>query len=100
MRLTAALILALAASPALAASLPVTLTLGAPNGPVIPADFSGLSYESSTVLPNNDGNHTFWAVNLPLQGVYKTLGIKCLRVGGNTVDRVGDQTTQADVDHL
>ena len=54
----------------------------------IPEDFCGLSYETKMVLPNtNTGKHYFRGDNLPLITTFKTLGIKHLRVGGNTAER-------------
>lgn len=47
--------------------------------------FSGLSYETRAVL-SQDGIHYFRPDNLPLVTLFKTLGIKNLRIGGNTVD--------------
>ena len=54
----------------------------------IPEDFCGLSYETKMVLPNTKtGKHYFRGDNLPLITAFKTLGIKHLRVGGNTAER-------------
>jgi len=54
----------------------------------IPEDFCGLSYETKMVLANtNTGTHYFRGDNLPLITAFKTLGIKHLRVGGNTAER-------------
>ena len=54
----------------------------------IPEDFCGLSYETKMVLVNtNTGKHYFREDNLPLITAFKTLGIKHLRVGGNTAER-------------
>jgi hypothetical protein len=54
----------------------------------IPEDFCGLSYETKMVLANtNSGKHYFRGDNLPLITAFKTLGIKHLRVGGNTAER-------------
>ena len=55
---------------------------------IIPEDFCGLSYETKMVLANtNTGKHYFRGDNLPLITAFKTLGIKHLRVGGNTAER-------------
>lgn len=48
-------------------------------------DFLGLSYESSMLLPH-DGHYYFDASDQALINVFKTLGIKSLRVGANAVD--------------
>jgi len=54
----------------------------------MPEDFCGLSYETKMVLANtNTGKHYFRGDNLPLITAFKTLGIKHLRVGGNTAER-------------
>ena len=54
----------------------------------IPEDFCGLSYETKMVLANtNTGQHYFRGDNLPLITAFKTMGIKHLRVGGNTAER-------------
>lgn len=70
-------------------------------GAEIPADFAGLSFEMQRVLADTNGNHFFSATNTALIATFKTLGIKSLRVGGNTADRptmpVPDKT---DVDQL
>jgi len=79
----------LLAGTALAQS-PVTLTVDtkAP-GVVIPEDFAGLSFEMQYVLPNSNGTYFFSPKNRPLITLFHTLGIKNLRVGGNTADRPG-----------
>lgn len=86
----------------LLAQLPVNVTLDPQHpGGVIPADFLGLSFEMQRVLPETNGGHYFSADNQPLIAMFKTLGIRSLRVGGNTADRptlpVPDR---ADVDAL
>ncbi|MDE3066980.1 MAG: hypothetical protein KGJ60_05440 [Verrucomicrobiota bacterium] len=58
-------------------------------GIAIPDDFSGLSFEMEYVLPGPHGRYFFSPENRPLIAVFKTLGIKSLRVGGNTADRPG-----------
>ena len=68
----------------------------------IPEDFCGLSYETKMLLPNtNTGKHYFRGDNLPLITAFKTMGIKHLRVGGNTAERatvnIPDET---DIDAL
>lgn len=84
------------------AGSPVTITLdlqhsGAEVGP----DFPGLSFEVSLLLPNEDGIRYFRPDNLPLIQLFHTLGIKNLRIGGNTSDRdVRKLPEQADLDSL
>ena len=47
--------------------------------------FLGLSYESSMLLPQ-DGRYYFDANDQALVNIFKTLGVKSLRVGANAVD--------------
>lgn len=56
-------------------------------GAEIPSDFVGLSFEMQRVLPDTNGNHFFSADNRQLVATFQALGIKNLRVGGNTADR-------------
>ena len=56
-------------------------------GEVLPEDYSGLSYEMQRALPDANGNYYFRDANKPLISMFKTLGIKSLRIGGNTADR-------------
>src|SRR5690349_6843306 len=74
-------------SVALAADAPITLELRPmyPEANVSPA-FTGLSYEVASILPDN-GPRYFRADNAPLIALFHTLGIKSLRIGGNTSDR-------------
>ena len=54
----------------------------------IPEDFCGLSFETKMVLPNpKTGQHYFRGDNQPLITAFKSLGIRHLRVGGNTAER-------------
>lgn len=70
-------------------------------GAEIPADFVGLSFEMQRVLADTNGNHYFSATNKPLIATFKTLGIKNLRVGGNTADRPTlPVPSETDVDNL
>ena len=60
------------------------------RGPVraaIPEGFAGLSFEVSRLLPDTNGIHYFRPDNQPLVNLFHTLGIRSLRVGGNTSDR-------------
>ena len=56
-------------------------------GAAIRNDFVGLSFEMRDVLANTNGNHFFSPSNKKLIATFKQLGIKSLRVGGNTADR-------------
>src|ERR1700722_10985310 len=84
-----AVVVATLAMPARApAASPVTVTIqttaaGTPISPV----FAGFSYETSLVLPGKDGKYYFRADNQPLLNLYKTLGIKHIRIGGNFSDK-------------
>jgi hypothetical protein len=102
MRLASSVVAAcLAASAALAQS-PVTLILDTrSSGYSIPADYSGLSFETMTLLPDRRGGHLFSATNAPLISLFQNLGLKNLRIGGATVDMstVGLPTTR-DIDQL
>ena len=70
-------------------------------GRTIPADFTGLSYEITQVLPERKGNYYFNTTNQPLIALFRTLGMKSLRVGGNTADRdTVPIPTTADADSL
>ncbi|HEV8073286.1 MAG TPA: hypothetical protein VGP21_04055 [Opitutaceae bacterium] len=73
----------------LRAQSPVALQVDiAHPGRVMPTDFCGLSYEIKLVLPNaTTGKHYFSPGNEALISTFKTLGVKHLRVGGNTAER-------------
>jgi len=73
----------------LRAQSPVALQVDiAHPGRAVPPDFCGLSYEIKLVLPNAaTGKHYFSPGNEPLISTFKTLGVKHLRVGGNTAER-------------
>ena len=54
----------------------------------MPEDFCGLSFETKMVLPNpTTGKHYFSGDNFPLVATFRNLGIRHLRVGGNTAER-------------
>ncbi len=69
------------------AAEPVTLQLdtGKPSSAVSP-EMLGLSYETSVLLGDAHGTHYFRGDHLPLITLFKTLGVKSLRIGGNSVD--------------
>jgi hypothetical protein len=52
----------------------------------IPSDFAGVSYETARLLPDNN-QYYFTGQNKPLIGMFQTLGVRSLRVGGNSVDK-------------
>lgn len=71
-----------------AAASPVAIQIDAKHpAPPISANFSGLGFEMHLLLPNEDGKYYFRPDNQPLITLFHTLGIKSLRVGGNTSDR-------------
>jgi hypothetical protein len=66
----------------------------------IPQDFAGLGFETAILRPEN-GTHYFRPDNAPLINLFHTLGIKSLRLGGNTSDRdVRQLPSEADLDSL
>src|SRR5262245_18617075 len=52
----------------------------------IPPDFLGLSFESSNLLSEPNGQHLFGPANKPLIDLFRWLGIRSLRIGGGTAD--------------
>jgi hypothetical protein len=79
---------ALLCAPMAMAQLSITVVIGpATAGPSISSNFTGLSYEMSLLLPGKNGKHFFSPENKPLLQMFRTLGIKSLRVGGNTAER-------------
>ncbi|HXC96475.1 MAG TPA: hypothetical protein VNU92_12305 [Edaphobacter sp.] len=53
----------------------------------IPANFLGVSFETLTLLPHEDGAPLYFRPdNRPLIQLFHTLGIHSLRIGGNTAD--------------
>jgi hypothetical protein len=69
------------------AQSPVTVKVDArAHGVEIPSDFSGLSFETSNLLPDKNGVYLFSAENKPLINLFRAIGIKNLRVGGGTAD--------------
>ena len=59
------------------------------RGAAIPDDFAGLSFEMQYVLPATNGTYFFSPKNRTLVKMFRTLGIRNLRMGGNTADRPG-----------
>lgn len=81
------------------AQSPITVTVDLSKpGPVIPDDFIGLSYETQQVMGSH-GEHTFSASNSALIRTFKLLGVRSLRIGGNTAD-TGPIPSTTDVDDL
>lgn len=66
---------------------PIVVQVGADSaGQVIPPDALGLSYETSILRPNAAGLRYFRPDNRELLKVFQTIGVKSLRIGGNSVD--------------
>lgn len=74
----------------------------AAQGISIPPDFLGLSFETADTLPKRDGAYPYFRVsNRDLIQLFHTLGIKSLRIGGNTSDRPSVAVPdERDIDHL
>jgi hypothetical protein len=70
-------------------------------GAAISPDFTGLSFELTQLMPGPDGLRYFRPDNTRLIDLFRTLGIRNLRVGGNTADRNWRRPPdQADIDSL
>ncbi len=68
-------------------------------GATVPPDFSGLSFETQAVLPKKDTGYYFRPDNRALIDLFHTLGLKSLRIGGNTADNPAVKIpTEADID--
>ena len=65
---------------------PLTVTVSERLGPPVSPDFLGLSYESSMLFPDRRGQRYFDDTNAALVRTFRTLGIRNLRLGGNSVD--------------
>jgi hypothetical protein len=85
-----------------AAESAVTISIDATHpGARVAPDFSGLSFETSLLRPNENGVRYFRPDNQPLITLFHTLGIKSLRIGGNTGDRDWKRSpSRADIDSL
>lgn len=79
----------------------VTADTGA-SGIKIPSGFLGLSFETADTLPKSDGTFPYFrASNTPLVNLFHTIGVKSLRIGGNTADRPGVVVPdERDIDEL
>lgn len=75
--------------PAVVFAGPIGIKLETTPPTPIPADFAGLSFETKRILPDKSypDQHLFSASNTHLVTIFKTLGIRSLRIGGNTADR-------------
>lgn len=68
------------------------------TGQMISSNFPGFSYETLLIFPDSSGNFLFSGTNTALINMFKTLGIKSLRVGGNSADNVNDNGGQLPAD--
>ncbi len=69
---------------------PVAFDLpGGPASHEIPADFAGLSFEMKLLQPDAQGRHFFGPANRPLVSLLQSLGVRNVRLGGNTTDTPG-----------
>lgn len=92
------------------AQKPISLTIDTSSRVfAIPADFSGLGFETKSVLPNQYGvpGYFFGSENTELITLFRNMGVKNIRVGGGTVDGSGQNErcetpmpTEKDIDHL
>src|SRR5580698_4829414 len=84
------------------AQSPVTLEI-APESPsvAIPEDFSGFSFETGSLRYNHYRTNAYFfdSTNVRLLALFRNLGIKSLRIGGNSVDR-GYVPSNNDIDAL
>lgn len=65
----------------------ITVKLGAgAAGPEIPADFVGLSFETSNLHPAKNGRYIFSGESEQLIHLFRTVGIRHLRIGGGTAE--------------
>ena len=80
-----AAIVALMAGTTAAEPITVSVDTSKPGAEISPR-MAGLSYETSLMLPDANGVHYFRPDNKPLIQLFKTLGVKVLRIGGNSVD--------------
>ncbi len=78
-------------------SVGVTVQQTSP-GPAISPDFEGFSVEMLLAFPDTSGNYLFSGTNTALIGMFKSLGIKSLRMGGNSADNAADNNGQLPID--
>jgi Glycosyl hydrolase family 79, N-terminal domain len=70
------------------ADTPITVLVDLKNPrSTISEDFLGLSFETQLLLPTADGRYYFRPDNRPLIALFRQLGLRSLRIGGNTADR-------------
>jgi len=87
-------------------ALPSPLVAISPADPTVPthalpSEFAGLSYETEAMLADAGGRHYFSSDRPSLLNMFKTLGVKSLRLGGNFADKPGvPSPSHADIDAL
>ena len=100
MSLMAVMLLCAASAPAQTSTANVTLTINTAQAAAapIPGDFSGLSFEMGSVIYDT-GNKGWYlsGTNADMVTLLKTLGVKSIRVGGNSAE-TGNIATNADED--
>jgi hypothetical protein len=86
----------------LLADVPVKLNIDTSKATFkIPDDYAGLSYETKLIKPGDDGKYYFRPDNTALATMFRTLGLKSLRIGGNMVDKQSESIpTDDDIDQL
>jgi hypothetical protein len=78
---------------------PVSVSVDQSNpGQAVSSDFAGFSVEMLLAFPDTNGNYLFSGSNTALIGMFKSLGIKSLRMGGNSADNVADNNGQLPID--
>jgi hypothetical protein len=81
------------------AAHPVRITIDAEHpGPVVPADFAGLSFERGPLNRGNAGvsGNLFSPANRSLVTLFRNMGLGNLRIGGGTVDQLIPAGTGSD----
>ena len=70
-------------------------------GAAVADNYIGLSYETRMMMPDENGRYYFSRDNKALIDMFRTLGVKSLRLGGNSVDVKGGYTpSDNDIDAL
>ena len=86
----------LAGAPAIAtttASVSISIKSGGARTDKIPADFLGISLESSSIAAaNNSGHEWLNGTNGPFSTMMQRIGVKSVRIGGNSAERTGYPT--------
>jgi hypothetical protein len=85
------------AVPKNAPHVPVSVKLGKPTSTTIQPGMAGLSYETYTLI--QDPNY-FTPQNTQLINLFKSMGIKHIRVGGDTVDYQKQSPTIPEINNL